>query len=109
MLMRRRHIHVVYVVFDVLSLEGISLLRAPYSERRAQLEALDLNGLYWRTPDVSALRLDGPALFEAVCERELESRSEPAARIGQASAAGSRSRTAATGASSSSAALKQFV
>jgi ATP-dependent DNA ligase len=36
MLMRRRHIHVVYVVFDVLSLEGISLLRAPYSGRGAR-------------------------------------------------------------------------
>ena len=69
MLMRHRQIHVVYVIFDVLSLEGVSLLRAPYSERRAQLESLDLNGSYWRTPEVFD---DGPALFEAVCERELE-------------------------------------
>jgi bifunctional non-homologous end joining protein LigD len=64
MLMRRRHIPVVYVIFDVLSLEGVSLMRAPYSERRAQLEALNLNGLYWRTPEVFD---DGAALFEAVC------------------------------------------
>jgi bifunctional non-homologous end joining protein LigD len=68
-LMRRRHISVVYIVFDVLSLEGISLMRAPYSERRAQLEALNLNGPYWRTPEAFE---DGEALFEAVCERELE-------------------------------------
>jgi len=68
-LMRRRHISVVYIVFDVLSLEGISLMRAPYSERRAQLEALKLNGPYWRTPEAFE---DGEALFEAVCERELE-------------------------------------
>jgi bifunctional non-homologous end joining protein LigD len=68
-LMRRRHISVVYIVFDVLRLEGISLMRAPYSERRAQLEALNLNGLYWRTPEAFE---DGAALFEAVCERELE-------------------------------------
>jgi bifunctional non-homologous end joining protein LigD len=33
MLMRRRHIPVVYVVFDVLSLEGVSLLRGPESRR----------------------------------------------------------------------------
>src|SRR5512133_1525988 len=69
MLMRRQHISVVYMVFDLLSLEGVSLLRAPYSERRAQLEALNLNGPYWRTPETFE---DGEALFEAVCERELE-------------------------------------
>jgi bifunctional non-homologous end joining protein LigD len=69
MLMRRRHISVVYVVFDVLSVEGVSLMRAPYSERRAQLESLDLNGPYWRTPETFD---DGEALFEAVCERDLE-------------------------------------
>ena len=69
MLMRRWHISVVYVIFDVLSLEGVSLLRAPYSERRAQLEALNLNGPYWRTPGVFD---DGPALFDAICDRELE-------------------------------------
>jgi bifunctional non-homologous end joining protein LigD len=68
-LMRRRQIHVVYVIFDLLSLEGVSLLRAPHSERRAQLEALKLNGPYWRTPEAFE---DGEALFEAVCERELE-------------------------------------
>ena len=69
MLMRRRHIHVVYVIFDLLSLEGVSLMRVPYSERRAQLESLDLNGLYWRTPEVFD---DGAALFDAICDRELE-------------------------------------
>jgi bifunctional non-homologous end joining protein LigD len=67
--MRRRQINVVYVIFDVLSLEGVSLMRAPYSERRSQLEALNINGSYWRTSEVFD---DGPSLFEAVCERELE-------------------------------------
>jgi bifunctional non-homologous end joining protein LigD len=69
MLMRRRHIPVVYVIFDVLSLDGRSLMHAPYSQRRTQLEALDLNGVYWRTPETFD---DGAALFDAVCERELE-------------------------------------
>ena len=68
MLLRRRHIPVVYVIFDVLSLAGEDLMRAPYSERRAQLEALNLNGTYWRTPETFD---DGDALFAAVCEREL--------------------------------------
>jgi hypothetical protein len=26
-------------------------MRAPYFERRAQLEALNLNPVYWRTPE----------------------------------------------------------
>src|SRR4051812_3449449 len=69
MLMRRRHVVVVYVIFDVLSLDGESLMRSPYSERRARLEALDLNGVYWRTPNAFE---DGAALFEAVRARELE-------------------------------------
>jgi bifunctional non-homologous end joining protein LigD len=84
MLMRRRQVAVVYVIFDVLSLEGVSLMRAPYSERRAQLEALNLNGPYWRTPEAFN---DGPALFEAICERELEGivakRSDGAYRPGE--------------------------
>jgi hypothetical protein len=50
MLMRGRGIHVTYVIFDLLSLDGKDLTRAPYSERRAQLEALDLNGVCWQTP-----------------------------------------------------------
>jgi hypothetical protein len=30
MLMRRRHIPVVNVIFDVLSVEGVSMMRVPY-------------------------------------------------------------------------------
>jgi bifunctional non-homologous end joining protein LigD len=69
MLMRRRHIPVVFVIFDVLSLDGYSLMAEPYRERRRHLEALNLNNPYWRTPETFE---DGEALFEAVCERELE-------------------------------------
>jgi bifunctional non-homologous end joining protein LigD len=39
MLMRRTGIRVTYMVFDLLSLDGQDLTAAPYSERRAQLEA----------------------------------------------------------------------
>jgi bifunctional non-homologous end joining protein LigD len=69
MLMRRRNISVVYVIFDVLSLDGQSLLGHPYQERRRQLEALNLNAIYWRNPESFD---DGQALFEAVCDRGLE-------------------------------------
>jgi len=69
MLMRRAHIPVVYVIFDVLGLDGHSLMGEPYRERRRQLDALNLNSVYWRTPETFD---DGEALFEAVCERDLE-------------------------------------
>ena len=69
MLMRQQGIAVTYMVFDLLSLEGEDFMRAPYSERRAQLEALDLNGVHWQTPETFD---DGEALFEAVCAHELE-------------------------------------
>src|SRR5690242_11029870 len=41
---------VVYLVFDVLYLGGRSLLRTPYSERRAALEELGVDGDAWRVP-----------------------------------------------------------
>jgi bifunctional non-homologous end joining protein LigD len=69
MLMRRYSIQVTYMIFDVLSIEGEDLTRAPYSERRAQLEALNLNGVHWQTPETFD---DGHALFDAVCAHELE-------------------------------------
>jgi bifunctional non-homologous end joining protein LigD len=50
LLNRHQHIRLTYVIFDVLTLEGRSLLHLPYVERRGELEALDLNGLYWQTP-----------------------------------------------------------
>ena len=52
-----------------MSIDGEDLTRAPYSERRAQLEALNLNGVHWQTPESFD---DGGALFEAVCAHELE-------------------------------------
>ena len=69
MLMRRHHIRITYVIFDVLSLDGRSLVGQPYRDRRQQLEELNLDELHWQTPGT----FDGAAaLFEAVCERELE-------------------------------------
>jgi hypothetical protein len=67
--MRRSGIRVTYMVFDLLSLDGEDFTGAPYSERRARLEALDLNGVYWQTPETFE---DREPLFQAVCEHELE-------------------------------------
>jgi bifunctional non-homologous end joining protein LigD len=68
MLMHRPSLRIAFVIFDRLRLEGVSVMHEPYAERRAQLEALNLNRPHWRTPDAFD---DGTALFEAVCEREL--------------------------------------
>jgi len=75
------------MVFDLLRVDGADLTRAPYAERRAQLEALDLNGVYWQTPDTFD---DGDALFEAVCGMSwrVSSRRSVASGTAPASAAG---------------------
>jgi bifunctional non-homologous end joining protein LigD len=38
------------MIFDVLSLDGRSLLGVPYTERRAELEALNLHGAPFAYP-----------------------------------------------------------
>ncbi|MDQ1706527.1 MAG: bifunctional non-ous end joining protein LigD, partial [Frankiaceae bacterium] len=41
---------ITYLVFDVLHLDGRSLLGRPYAERRDMLESLGLSGASWQTP-----------------------------------------------------------
>jgi bifunctional non-homologous end joining protein LigD len=61
---------VVYVIFDLLFLDGRSLLAQTYGERRERLLELDLNGPTWQTP---AHHLgDGAALLEATRAQGLE-------------------------------------
>src|SRR5215217_1214372 len=61
---------VAYVVFDLLFLDGHSLMGMRYDERRERLLALGLNGQAWQTP---AHRLsDGAALLEATRAQGLE-------------------------------------
>jgi bifunctional non-homologous end joining protein LigD len=67
---RARDHPVVYVIFDLLYLDGHSLMALPYSDRRARLEALGLDGPAWQTPSVGAG--GGAALLEASAERGLE-------------------------------------
>ena len=69
MLHGRRGVAVTLFVFDVVAVEGLPVTSRPYSERRALLEELDLEG-----PSVRLVATfeDGAALFAAVCERGLE-------------------------------------
>jgi bifunctional non-homologous end joining protein LigD len=78
----------VYAIFDLLYLDGRSLLELRYQERRARLEELELGGRAWRVP--AAHRGEGSRLLEATREQGLEgviakrldSRYEPGRRSG---------------------------
>jgi bifunctional non-homologous end joining protein LigD len=59
----------LYVIFDVLELEGEPTMALPYRERRALLDALDLGAGTWFVAEAFD---DGHALFAAVCDRGLE-------------------------------------
>jgi bifunctional non-homologous end joining protein LigD len=61
---------VTYLIFDVLHLDGRSTVSAPYRERRALLEDLELSGPSWRTPP--AWFGGGPAVLAAAREQHLE-------------------------------------
>ena len=79
---------VVYAIFDVLYLDGRSLMDLPYTERRERLEQLDLGGPAWRVPSVH--RDAGKRLLEAtasqglegVVAKRLDSHYEPGRRTG---------------------------
>jgi bifunctional non-homologous end joining protein LigD len=58
------------MVFDVLHLEGTSLLDCTYDERREVLESLDLQGEHWTVPP--AFAGGGQALLDATREQGLE-------------------------------------
>ncbi|HKG03953.1 MAG TPA: DNA ligase D [Conexibacter sp.] len=79
---------VVYVVFDLLWLDGHSLLDLPYTERRERLAALELDGEHWRVPAhhagagsvlLAATREQG---LEGVVAKRLDSRYAPGRRDG---------------------------
>jgi bifunctional non-homologous end joining protein LigD len=81
-------IPVVYAIFDLLYLDGRSLMELPYEERRRCLEQLELGGPAWRVPAAHAG--DGARLLAATREQGLEgvvakrlgSRYEPGRRPG---------------------------
>jgi bifunctional non-homologous end joining protein LigD len=61
---------VTYLVFDLLHLDGRSLLELPYTKRREHLEDLSLDGPNWQTP--SYHRGDGKSLLKLTRQRGLE-------------------------------------
>jgi bifunctional non-homologous end joining protein LigD len=61
---------VVYVIFDLLWLDGRSLMELPYEERRARLKALDLHGTHWQVPDHVVGQ--GEAMLAASAQQGLE-------------------------------------
>jgi bifunctional non-homologous end joining protein LigD len=61
---------VTYMIFDLLHVEGRSLFDQPYSERRALLEKLELDGPNWQTPRHHVG--DGEALLSLTRKRGLE-------------------------------------
>jgi bifunctional non-homologous end joining protein LigD len=83
-----KSIPVVYMVFDVLYLDGELTMDRPYEERRELLDSLELTGANWRTP---AHHIgDGEAMLEAsrvrglegVIAKRLGTRYEPGKRSG---------------------------
>src|SRR3954453_22308333 len=61
---------VTYLVFDVIYLDGRTLIDLPYPERRERLESLKLDGPSWQTP--SYHRGDGKSLLDLPRQRGLE-------------------------------------
>ena len=79
---------VVYAIFDLLYLDGHSLMGLPYAQRRERLEALGLAGPAWRVPAVHAgqgtrlLEATAAQGLEGVVAKRLDSRYEPGRRTG---------------------------
>ncbi|HEX5619617.1 MAG TPA: non-homologous end-joining DNA ligase [Solirubrobacteraceae bacterium] len=75
-----------YVIFDLLWLDGRSLMELPYTERREQLIELGLNGPTWRTPanhvgDGAAMRDASRAQgLEGIIAKRLDSTYAPGRR-----------------------------
>jgi bifunctional non-homologous end joining protein LigD len=86
---RRMKTHpVTYVVFDLLYLDGHDLTDRPYSERRAALEELGLDGPNWQTPAHSVghaselLAASAEQGLEGIVLKRLDSKYAPGKRNG---------------------------
>jgi bifunctional non-homologous end joining protein LigD len=68
---RRMKSHpVVYLIFDLLYIDGRNLIEEPYTARRELLDSLGLEGESWQTPSYSVGR--AKELLAAAAERNLE-------------------------------------
>jgi bifunctional non-homologous end joining protein LigD len=81
-----RELPVVYVLFDLLWLDGHALFDLPYAERRERLLALGLHGEAWQTPEhvvgegAALLEASAAQGLEGVLAKRLDSRYEPGRR-----------------------------
>jgi bifunctional non-homologous end joining protein LigD len=79
---------VTYVIFDLLWLDGHSLIERPYTERREALAGLALRGERWQTPDHivghgrETLAASERAGLEGVIAKRLDGPYEPGRRSG---------------------------
>ncbi|HEY2180146.1 MAG TPA: DNA ligase D [Solirubrobacteraceae bacterium] len=79
---------VTYMIFDLLWLDGHSLLGLPYAERRERLSTLALDGERWQTPDhltgkaSDVLAATAEQGLEGIVAKRLDARYEPGARNG---------------------------
>ena len=69
LLQRDKTVPLVYLIFDVLAIDGESTLHLPYEVRRNLLDGLQLRGRSWETPPSFE---DGEALMQVVRESGLE-------------------------------------
>ncbi|MDP9399835.1 MAG: DNA ligase D [Actinomycetota bacterium] len=83
---RSRDVPVVYVAFDLLWLDGHPLVDLPYTERRARLAELGLDGANWQTPEgvegrgADLLEVTRQRGLEGVLAKRLDSRYDPGRR-----------------------------
>jgi bifunctional non-homologous end joining protein LigD len=79
---------VTYMIFDLLWLDGHSLMELPYGERRGRLQDLALSGPSWQTPEPLAgrgrdvLAATAEQGLEGVVVKRLDAPYEPGARTG---------------------------
>jgi bifunctional non-homologous end joining protein LigD len=77
---------VAYVLFDLLWLDGASLMDQPYAQRRAHLSALTLAGPWWQTPPhevgdgAATLGVSKEFGLEGIVAKRLDSRYEAGRR-----------------------------
>lgn len=85
---RLREVPVVYLIFDLLHLDGRSLMGLPYQERRERLGSLGLAGPSWQVPDhqvgngEAMLAASQGLRLEGVIAKRLDSRYKEGGRSG---------------------------
>jgi bifunctional non-homologous end joining protein LigD len=65
-----RAVPIVYMIFDILYLNGRSLVHLSYTDRRSVLAALDLAGDAWQTP--GAVAAEPQVIMQAALENGIE-------------------------------------